>query len=640
MSRPSGVPRLRGQRDPEETRKFFRPTPSMEPSEPTPERGRIAFGLPARPGWRGELWILGFFALCTLVLTWPIPVTLHHATGLRGDYFNNLWNVWWLGESLSQGRHPWHTDLLWYPEGLSLLRHTLSPINAALGVALSTVLGPHAMFNVVLLVNFFLAAWTFSLFARVLTGSTAGGVLGGMLYSFNPFHYYYLCQVNVFSLAWLPLALLFFVRVYREGGRRNVVLAALFTGCIAASSEYYVMYAVLTVGWMIAAGKLLDPSVPWARGTQRLLVTGALCGVVVTLVAAPLLYGTIWPVDAPAAVGVDNVQAKRSNDLFGYEWVGGPERLTVSWPTMLGYSTLLFLLPMARRIVRRQRFWVLVGAFFLVLSFGYELYVEREKTGIPLLYTVLEDVPLMDMLRKPDRAFLMVLLVASLAFAEAWSGLAERLQRTGPRRLAFGACLLLPMFELSGVPFHRFDYEVPTYYEELAQEDDVTAIVAGPPGRMDIENARYVFFQTVHGKKQPLGYCTILSKGERQVWLQTELVNTFWAYLAGAQHELGEEADKDFPTFVANKGFDRVVIHKTMPRQRPPKKELNDRTVWAPFFLVAEPLLEMRQVGLFLDRPIDRKTQTALDRLMRRAFGLPVYEDDDVVVYQPRRRDG
>ena len=30
-------------------------------------------------------------------------------------------------------------------------------------------------------------------------------------------------------------------------------------------------------------------------------------------------------------------------DLVGYSWIAGPERIIVSWPTMLGYSTLLLL---------------------------------------------------------------------------------------------------------------------------------------------------------------------------------------------------------------------------------------------------------------------------------------------------------
>ena len=608
----------------------------MESTDRNPARGELRFGLPFLPGVRGELLLVGFFVLSTLVLTWPIPVTMNQATGLRGDYFNNLWNVWWLRRAIAEGVSPFHTDYLFHPEGLSLLKHTLSPVNALAGVVLSTFLGPHAVFNTVLLLNFGLAAWTFSLFARYLTGSTAASVPAGLLYSFSPFHYYYLCQVNVFSLAWMPLALLWFVRVYREGGRRNTLLAALFTGCIAGSSEYYVLYAVLAVGLMLVLGRLIDPSVRWREGALRLLRAGLLSGVVVALVAAPLLWGTFFPQEPAAGAEIMGVQVKRANDLFGFEWVGGPESLTVSWPTMLGYSTLLLLFLSARRLLVHQRFWLVLGAAFLVLSLGHELHVDRVATGVPLFYGLFELVPGLEMLRKPDRAFLMIQVVAALCLAEAWVGLERRLSGAS-RRLAWALVVVLPMVELTGVPFHRFDYGTPAYYAALADEEDVESIVDCPPMQMDIQNARYAFWQMTHGKKQPLGYCTILSKGRSQEEHMTGFVNVYYAWINGFEKHSVPEFAKDFPTWVHRVGFDRLVMHKRMPRQRPPVTELNDRTLFQPFFLVRRDLLWMRQAGLFLDQPIDAKAMFELKSLARRDFGNPIHEDDDVVVFAPRR---
>src|SRR5262245_54657421 len=88
-------------------------------------RAGLRLGLERLPGWRGELVILGFFLLAACLLAWPLPVTLGSASGLRGDYFNNLWNGWWLEHSLAEGRSPYWTDYLFFPEGISLRRHTL-----------------------------------------------------------------------------------------------------------------------------------------------------------------------------------------------------------------------------------------------------------------------------------------------------------------------------------------------------------------------------------------------------------------------------------------------------------------------------------------------------------------------------------
>ncbi len=93
-------------------------------------RYRLTFGFSCCPGVRGEFLILFFFVLAALVLTWPMVATLGQATGTRGDYLDNLWNGWWLKHSLVQGHSPFWTDYLYFPDGISLRRHTLSPLNA------------------------------------------------------------------------------------------------------------------------------------------------------------------------------------------------------------------------------------------------------------------------------------------------------------------------------------------------------------------------------------------------------------------------------------------------------------------------------------------------------------------------------
>ncbi|NOT30601.1 MAG: hypothetical protein HOP15_09170, partial [Planctomycetes bacterium] len=204
-------------------------------------RYRLSLGFSGCPGWRGELVLLAFFALAAVVLTWPMIVTLGQATGTRGDYLNNLWNAWWVKHALVEGHSPFWTDWLYYPDGISLQRHTLSPLNALSLAALTSFLDSHQAFSLLVLAHFALSGWCGSLLARYVSGSTAGGVLGGLLYSFCPFHYFYLCQINVFSFEFMPLALLFFLRHAGEGGGRNLAGVVLSLAGMAATIEYYVV---------------------------------------------------------------------------------------------------------------------------------------------------------------------------------------------------------------------------------------------------------------------------------------------------------------------------------------------------------------------------------------------------------------
>src|SRR5262245_39746823 len=275
--------------------------PSRAPAEPTPAAlaaGRpaptpLALGLPCCAGWRGELVLLAFFALAALVLTWPMAITLGQATGTRGDYLDNLWNAWWLKHALLAGQSPYWTDYLFYPDGISLQQHTLSPLNALSLAALTSVFDSHQAFSLLVLAHFALSGWCFSLLARHVTGSTAGGVLGGLLYSFCPFHYFYLCQINVFSFEFMPLALLFFLRYARGGARRDLAGVVLALAGMAATIEYYVVYTYLAllVLALCARGWARDvrPAVRW----RRLAGASALAGVAVALVALPLLSASL-----------------------------------------------------------------------------------------------------------------------------------------------------------------------------------------------------------------------------------------------------------------------------------------------------------------------------------------------------------
>ncbi len=585
---------------------------------------------------RRELLVLVFFLLATAALTWPIPASLESSSGLRGDYFNNLWNFWWVKHCVSELESPFSTDFLYYPIGISLKRHTLSPLNAAAGAGLSSFLDLHTAYNLVLLLTFALSGWTFSLFAREATGSLAGGILGGLYYTFNPYHYSYLCQINVFTLEFLPLALLFLVRCYRRGRAGDFLGAVLSIGAIAATHEYYVIYAFLVGGLILLGGRLLDRAVPWKTGASRVALALVAAAVVVALVSLPLLIGTFGPEGAEEGLGEFSRDTRRANDLLGYNWIGGPEIATISWPTMLGFVPLLALLLSCRRWLRRQTFWVLVGAFFFVLSLGETLVVAGTDTGVFLPYALFAKLPGLAMLRKPDRCFVIVQLVAALCLAESWAGLAGRLRSTRTRALVWTALAGLVMLELTAVPFQRFDYEPPAYLHELAQQKDVDTIVELPPMDIDVMNARYLLYQTVHGKKQPLGYCTALATSKRHNDQMVQVINGYLEWLEPVA------TNRSLPRWISANRFDLVLHYKTMPEQRDPDPRYHQRVLWQPFFFLRRGLVGMRQAGQYREMNLDDKNPSWLPSirgLLIQEYGRPLHEDDEVMVFRVEKRD-
>ena len=272
-----------------------------------------------RAGWKPAV----LFAAAAVVLTWPLAWSPGESVAIRGDHYLGLWNFWWVREALfSLGASPWWTEHVQFPIGVSLVRHVLSPGNALPGGLLATAVGGPAAFEWMLLVHFWLAGWFAFLFARELTGSVGGALLAGLAWSFGPFHFYYLPQMNVATTELLPLAGFLLVRVYREPGWRPLVGTAITAALLAATSSYYVVYAAMLGGLLLVAGRLWEPERPWPGGAGRLALAGSLAALAVLAISWRAFAAGLAP--EPLAEAMAH-RIARSNDLLGSRWVGGPE---------------------------------------------------------------------------------------------------------------------------------------------------------------------------------------------------------------------------------------------------------------------------------------------------------------------------
>ncbi|MFL5732088.1 MAG: hypothetical protein ACJ78Q_02710, partial [Chloroflexia bacterium] len=104
--------------------------------------------------------LLGFFVLAAIV---TYPAISHFASGVPGDLIadrdQNLWNLWWVGQSVGHLASPFHTGLLYYPYGVSLYYHTLGLPQGLLALLPQLVWGLPAGYNTVLLAAFTLSGY-------------------------------------------------------------------------------------------------------------------------------------------------------------------------------------------------------------------------------------------------------------------------------------------------------------------------------------------------------------------------------------------------------------------------------------------------------------------------------------------------
>lgn len=107
-----------------------------------------------RKSWPICLLVVAGYVALSILSTWPLAA--HFSTALPGDGADSwqyLWNFWWFDQALFHGQPLYFTHAQYYPQGTSLLFHTLSPLNSVLGLPARLVGGYLAAYNLVVLLS-------------------------------------------------------------------------------------------------------------------------------------------------------------------------------------------------------------------------------------------------------------------------------------------------------------------------------------------------------------------------------------------------------------------------------------------------------------------------------------------------------
>jgi hypothetical protein len=259
------------------------------------------------------------------------------------------------------------------------------------------------------------------------------------------------------------------------------------------------------------------------------------------------------------------------------------------------------------REVRRQKTWLLLLTATWVLGLGGSLRVGGVETGFPLPYAALVRLPVLGMLRNPDRMFLLLQLSFAVLCAYAWKGLAARI--ASPRaRGAVGAALATSlMLEFSGAPLRSFSHPCSPHLAELARDPRVESLIELPTATGS-RAARYNHCQTVHEKKIPEGYVTNLAMThslllQERIWIRSV-------------KQLSQPDESTFRRRLKTRDIDLVVLNKTVAVPRRPPQDA-DSILWQPFGWISDRLLPARQTGAFVfwpagDQPIRSALREAL----------------------------
>lgn len=438
------------------------------------------------------------------------PLALNPANvipGTGGDSYQNLWNVWWVVYStFTLHTSFYQTNLIFYPIGANLVFETLAPL-VGLFSAPFQLFGTPFAYNVMFFLGFVIAGLAMYVLADYILKNRYAAVIAGVIFAFSSFHVAQsYAHIEWMNIGWVPLALYFFIRIYREEKRQKLWSALGLAVCMVlilfmSGIELGIMTCIMFV--LVAIAYLLTSQ---TRKAYKSLAFWEAIGlaIVLTLILGswgliPIITSLLQPGGFSNVNYLNSVQYNElwSDDLLSFflpsYYNGIFNGLTQSYANVVGSdptersayigytAVLLGIYGIMRnyKTVRNLKLWIGLFIVFGWLSLGPYLQVAGSTTAIPGLYQLYHALPIVNVVREPGRFDLFVMLAVAMLAAYGAKSLLEKQWPKGSllenKMLVVGAIIVLFFIESTGLPLSgafingvTTTISVPPLYSQLA----------------------------------------------------------------------------------------------------------------------------------------------------------------------------
>ncbi|MCS6839631.1 MAG: hypothetical protein NZ701_02500 [Roseiflexus sp.] len=429
--------------------------------------------------------------------------------------------MWWVRRALEEGRNPFWTPLLYYPEGVQMYLQTMNLPDAVITLPFNYLAGPIAAYNVAVVLAFTLTGYAGFLAARMFTTHTAIALLCGALLTASPFHVVRMQvnQLHLISMQWVVLAMIAVIQIEHQSGWRPI-LATAVTAAIASLTSWYWALALGLFGmvWCLL-------SIACSRERFVLCKRYTLVAIVAIILLSPVLLGIVRlaehaPVSGTYAPG-DHYTRAYSADLFALfhpsalGWAWGRQAQDVirsvapdgyspdGWYIAPGWTLLGCATIGIWRVGRMHWRLIAAGAVVWLFSLGPSLCVMGFDTGFPLPYALIANLPLISSGRKPALLGVVVIVILTIFAAAGLEYLVQRLRSERRSALFLASVGLFAAVELwPAVDRPIFTFERHALFEQIAHRPGA---VADLPLQLT-EDSRSLRNQMIHGQPILGGY--------------------------------------------------------------------------------------------------------------------------------------
>lgn len=452
---------------------------------------------------------LGIYTVLACILTWPLLLHLNtHLPAIPGelgqDVWQNAWNILWVRQALLvEHTNPFHTMMLFYPQGASLSLHTLNLPLGIIGMPLLSLTNIVVTYNILTLLALVLAGYCSFLLGWFLCKDKPAALVAGAIVICSPYRLFELrgAQLPTLSDYAVPLAVLAVLVALQRQTWRSAVLVGGLLLLAGLSSWYHLFHLLLAlpcIGVWRAIGFWRTRNLALVQQDARVWLKIAASSV---LVLAPFAFPVAIE-SLTTSYGWKGDELVIQADLLhliprtGGVW----QHVPPDWWEVYLFALVPVLLAVGGIIIvpRQAAMWATLAIVFLVLTPGPWLTINTTPTGIPLPYLLFRWLPVVDTLRAPMRmAFmttLMLALSAALGLAHVWRTMSYRTRSV----IAIGLIVVI-MLEAIRLPFPLIDGRVSPFYAQVANEPGHWSVLELPFDRSDREVLE--MYQQTHHRK-------------------------------------------------------------------------------------------------------------------------------------------
>jgi len=462
----------------------------------------------------GLIWLA--YAGLTILVTWPLAGRLGtHIPGSEGDSWVHQWTFHWVKNQLANGREIYFTDLMYHPQGISLVQHNFAWFHIAVWLPLQAIVGEATAYTLIFLFGFSLTAFTTYLLAKELVKQTPAAFAAGLVTGFWPYTLSHHNHPNLIFIGFVPLALLYTKRVSEAPTWRNglgLMLSVTLTGLVRWQLLALCL-ALLVVYWLYQA---------YAAWSQQQITAVIITTAIALTAATAVMLPLAWPLisnQMNADVTAESLSANESRigetDLLAYIT---PSRYHPMWGEFafeltenfivnkiftpyIGVATLLLIFFALRYRWKETWIWLTIALIYMTLALGANLTINgRDLFTLP--YVFLENTFFGALIRRPDR--FNVILSIPIGILAAY-GMTEivYLPHFHARRdfiwIFLGAMIVFESLTI----YPTYELYTPSWYGDL--EKGAYAIL-DLPRHQRVYDEQYMYYQFTHEKPMVGGH--------------------------------------------------------------------------------------------------------------------------------------